>query len=88
MSFAVEKMKGSKKQRDEFLEMISHELKNPLTPIKIYASALMKPKAFGELNQKQREAVDAIHFNALRLERLIGDLFDAQSFRRFYRRNI
>ena len=88
MSFAFEKMKESKKQRDEFLAMISHELKNPLTPIKIYASVLMKPKVFGELNQKQREAVESIHFNALRLERLIGDLFDAQSFRRFYRRNI
>jgi len=58
--------------------MISHELKTPLTPIKIYASALKKPKMFGELNQKQTEAVDGIHFNAQRLERLIEDLLDAQ----------
>jgi len=49
-----------------------------LTPIKIYASALKRPKVFGELNQKQVEAVDGINFNARRLERLIGDLLDAQ----------
>jgi len=71
-------LKNAKKDKDEFIAMISHELKTPLTPIKIFATTLKKPKAFGELNQKQTEAVDAIHFNALRLERLIGDLLDAQ----------
>jgi len=71
-------LKNAKKDKDEFIAMISHELKTPLTPIKIYATTLKKPKAFGELNQKQTEAVDAIHFNALRLERLIGDLLDVQ----------
>jgi len=33
---------------------------------------------FGELNQKQAEAIDGIHFNAERLEQLIEDLLDAQ----------
>ncbi|MCH7758590.1 MAG: sensor histidine kinase [Thaumarchaeota archaeon] len=71
-------LKNAKKDKDEFIAMISHELKTPLTPIKIYATTLKKPKAFGELNQKQIEAVDGIHFNALRLERLIEDLLDVQ----------
>jgi signal transduction histidine kinase len=71
-------LKKSKKDKDEFVAMISHELKTPLTPIKIYASALKRPKMLGEINQKQAEAVDGISFNALRLERLIGDLLDAQ----------
>ncbi len=71
-------LKNAKKSKDEFVAMVSHELKTPLTPIKIYASALKKPKMFGELNQKQVEAVDGIHFNAVRLERLIEDLLDAQ----------
>ncbi len=71
-------LKNAKKSKDEFVAMISHELKTPLTPIKIYATALKKPKVFGELNQKQMEAVDGIHFNADRLERLIEDLLDAQ----------
>ena len=71
-------LKNAKKSKDEFVAMVSHELKTPLTPIKIYTSALKKPKMFGELNQKQLEAVDGIHFNAERLERLIEDLLDAQ----------
>jgi len=71
-------LKNSKKSKDEFVAMISHELKTPLTPIKIYTTALKKPKMFGELNQKQAEAIDGIHFNAERLEKLIEDLLDAQ----------
>lgn len=71
-------LKNAKKSKDEFVAMISHELKTPLTPIKIYASALKKPKVYGELNQKQVEAVDGIAFNAERLENLIEDLLDAQ----------
>ncbi len=71
-------LKKAKKQKDEFVAMISHELKSPLTPIKIYSTALKRPKMLGELNQKQADAVDGIHFNALRLERLIEDLLDAQ----------
>lgn len=71
-------LKKAKKHKDEFAAMISHELKNPLTPIKIYATALKRPKMLGELNKKQMDAVDGIHFNALRLEGLIGDLLDVQ----------
>jgi len=71
-------LKNAKKSKDEFVAMISHELKTPLTPIKIYTSALKNPKVFGELNQKQAEAVQGINLNAQRLERLIGDLLDVQ----------
>ena len=71
-------LKNAKKSKDEFVAMISHELKTPLTPIKIYTSALKNPKVYGELNQKQTEAVQGINFNAQRLEKLIEDLLDAQ----------
>ncbi len=66
------------KLKDEFIAMISHELKTPMTPIKLYSAALKRPKMLGELNKKQQEAVDGIHFNALRLERTVADLLDAQ----------
>ncbi len=73
-----EELKSVDKQKDEFVAMISHELKSPMTPIKLYSSALKRPKMLGELNEKQQEAVDAISFNALRLERTVADLLDAQ----------
>ena len=74
----LKEIKGVDKQKDEFVAMISHELKTPMTPIKIFSSALMRPKMLGELNEKQKEAANAIHFNALRLERIVVDLLDAQ----------
>ena len=74
----LEEIKSIDKQKDEFVAMISHELKTPMTPIKMYSSALKKPKMLGELSEKQKKAVDAISFNALRLERTVGDLLDAQ----------
>ncbi len=75
----LEELKEIDRLKTEFLNMISHELKNPLTPIGLYSSALKKPKMLGELNKKQIDAVDGIHFNALRLARLIGDLLDVQN---------
>jgi signal transduction histidine kinase len=74
----LEELKSVDKQKDEFVAMISHELKTPMTPIKLYSSALKRPKMLGELNEKQQEAVEAISFNALRLERTVTDLLDAQ----------
>jgi len=74
----LEEIKSIDKQKDEFVAMISHELKTPMTPIKMYSSALKKPKMLGELSEKQKKAVDAISFNALRLERTVEDLLDAQ----------
>ncbi len=71
-------LKEMEKYKGEFVAMVSHELKNPLTPIKVYSSALKRPKFLGELNEKQAKAVDGINFNALRLERMIGDLLDVQ----------
>ena len=75
----IEELKEIDRLKTEFLNMISHELKTPLTPIKIYSSSLKRPKLLGELNKKQADAVDGIHFNTLRLERLIGDLLDVQN---------
>jgi len=71
-------LKKAKKEKDEFVGMISHELKAPLSPIKIYTSILKKQEVFGKLSQKQTDAVVGIDFNTLRLEKLIEDLLDAQ----------
>jgi len=65
------------KLKQEFLSMITHELKSPLTPVIGFAQALKKPKMLGDLNEKQIDAVEIILANATRLRKLIGDLLDA-----------
>ena len=66
------------KMKEEFLSMITHELKSPLTPIIGFAQALARPKLLGEINDKQAEAVNTILTNAVSLKNLIGDLLDAR----------
>lgn len=62
--------------KEEFLSVVTHELKSPLTPIIGFAQALTKPNLLGELNDKQLDAVKTIISNATRLRKLITDLLD------------
>ena len=64
-------------QKEEFLSMVTHELKTPLTPIIGWCEALKTPNIGGKLNQVQDEAVDSIYNNSKKLHRLIGDFLDA-----------
>jgi signal transduction histidine kinase len=64
------------RSKDEFMSMINHELKTPLVPIKGYADMLQKPKIMGDLNEKQKKAVNSISYNIGKLELLISDILD------------
>ena len=63
--------------KEEFLSVVTHELKSPLTPIIGFSQALAKPNLLGDLNEKQLDAVKTILTNASRLRKLIVDLLDA-----------
>ncbi len=65
------------RMKEEFLSVVTHELKSPLTPIIGFAQALGRPKLLGDLNDKQRDAVTTILSNAQRLRKLIVDMLDA-----------
>ena len=58
--------------------MTSHELKTPLTPIIGWCGALKTPKILGHLAPQQRTAVETIESNAVKLEKMISDMLDAQ----------
>ena len=66
------------KTKDEFISMVAHELKTPLTPIIGWCDALKDSDIMGKLNEEQKRAVDTIFSNATRLEKLVGDLLDIQ----------
>lgn len=72
--------KKNVKQNDDslqmdFLNIISHELKTPLTPMTAYVDLLLKER-LGSLTEQQREALEIIEKNAKILKRLIWDVLD------------
>jgi signal transduction histidine kinase len=63
--------------KEEFMSMVSHELKTPLSPMKLYSQMLLKStKSFGKLNEKQYKAITVILNGINKLEVLIGDILD------------
>ncbi|WP_407354753.1 PAS domain S-box protein [Methanolobus sp. WCC5] len=70
---ANEELKSLDRMKDEFLSNLRHELKTPLIPIKGY-SELMYEGALGELNQKQKDAMEKVMLSSERLRRLIDSL--------------
>ena len=63
--------------KDEFLAMITHELKTPLVPIQGYSDILLG-EHLGQLNKNQKERLEIIRSSSMSLLQLISDLLDAQ----------
>jgi CheY-like chemotaxis protein len=64
--------------RDEFLALVSHELRSPLNAIRGWAHLLRKT---GPLTQAQVHALDAIERSVSTQARLIDDLLDSRRLR-------
>ena len=73
---ANEDLIDTERAKEEFISMISHELKTPLTPIKLYSEMFLRTKSFGELNEKQARAMKMINNSISQLEMLVDDIFD------------
>ncbi|MEE8383890.1 MAG: HAMP domain-containing sensor histidine kinase, partial [Nitrosopumilus sp.] len=63
--------------KDEFLAMITHELKTPLVPIQGYSDILLS-EHLGKLNNKQKERIQIIKSSSESLLAIISDLLDVQ----------
>lgn len=61
------------KLKDEFVSTVSHELKTPLTSIRLYVSLIEKQ---GPLTMKQQETIQIIQKENKRLTTLINDILD------------
>ena len=72
----VNKLVKDDKAKGEFIAMISHELLTPLVPIKGYAEMLLQPKILGEINEKQKKAIQSIKRNVEKQESLVRDILD------------
>lgn len=68
-------VRSLERHRDEFISMISHELRSPLTVVKESLS-LVFDGAVGEVTARQKEVLDIGMQNVSRLNRLIDALLD------------
>lgn len=62
---------------EQFLTMISHELKTPIVPIKAYVEMLQEGK-FGELNEIQKQKLRVVDSSTKELVLLISNIIDFQ----------
>ena len=66
---------GESRRKDEFLAMLSHELRNPLAPI-VSAVQLLKAHERGSENPVQRQAREIIERQVANLTTLVSDLLE------------
>ena len=71
------KLQNLQKEKEEFVAMITHDLKQPLVPIQGNAEMLMNPK-MGELNEMQKECVNEIQAQTSLQLSMIDNLVSAQ----------
>ncbi len=72
-----EQLRKTDKSKEEFLAMITHELKTPLVPIQGYIDILLTD-TFGTITPEQRQRLEIIKLNAHTLSKLMSDLLDVQ----------
>ncbi len=70
---AYEELQTLDKMKDEFISVVSHELKTPLISIKGYGEVLYDEK-IGRISDEQKKSLEAIIRNADRLTRLIDSI--------------
>ncbi len=70
-----EQIQAANKAKNEFISLVTHELRLPLTSIKGYID-LMFGGMTGELNEQQNQFMEVIRRNLGRMSRLISDLSD------------
>ena len=71
-----ESERAAQNDRDNFLSLVTHEIKNPLTSIRGYASLARESLSLNE-PQSASEAIAVIHEESAKILRLTEDLLDA-----------
>jgi signal transduction histidine kinase len=76
-----EDLKAVDRMKTEFLSMISHELRTPMTPIKGYAEMLLSGQV-GELSETQKRTIGVIKKEGEHLLNLIDSILDVSRLER------
>lgn len=75
ISVLSEARRDAENQKDEFIALLSHELKNPLTVVQSYAG-LLKKQALQENNPKHYSYASKVEAHTHKITDLINDLLD------------
>lgn len=78
---AQEKLKLALKARDDFFSIASHELKTPLTSLKLKLQMAARGMGFDNTNDSSRRFVGQINEQVNRLNVLVDDMLDLSRFR-------
>lgn len=71
----IEDQKKDMEKKDEFISMASHELKTPVTSLKVFTEILLMD-AENKANKKELSMLEKMDKQINKLTRLIGDLLD------------
>ncbi len=71
----ITKERALEKAQDEFVSLTSHQLRTPLTAIRLFVELLANP-ASGKLNAKQADYVDKVEASTKRMISLVGDILN------------
>lgn len=77
----ITKEREREKSKDDFIGMISHELKTPITSIKAYNQILLRNIEATDLHSKQRQIVLKMDQQVDRLNRLIANFLEVSRMR-------
>jgi signal transduction histidine kinase len=72
-------LKRADELKTQFLSVISHEMRTPITPINAQLQLILAGY-FGELTEKQKNSLEMIQRNTERLDRFIGEVLDISKF--------
>lgn len=71
----VAALRAANEAKNQFISMVAHELKSPMTSIRGYADLMLSGVA-GPLTAAQRECMETVRFSVERMRVLVADLTD------------
>jgi PAS domain S-box-containing protein len=75
----ISSLKALEKEREDFVSMLSHDLKNPITAI-VGSLDLVREGRLGPINNDQREFIEAAEESCAEMVEMINSLLDIHKF--------